>query len=121
MIAILSRVGVIGAGSMGTAVAQSLSRKVGEVIVFGRRQETVDSINRSSYNTSYFPDLRLNPNIRARLMDDRSALRGCKTVIIAVPSSEVRPVVSTIRDELGGTTLVTVAKGLEYYIAQDDE
>ncbi|NMC88035.1 MAG: NAD(P)-binding domain-containing protein, partial [Methanomicrobiales archaeon] len=43
--------GVIGAGSMGTAVAQSLSRKVGEVIVFGRRQETVDSINRSSYNT----------------------------------------------------------------------
>lgn len=114
MIAILSRVGVIGAGSMGTAVAQSLSREVGEVIVFGRRQETVDSINRSSYNTSYFPGLRLNPNIRARLMDDRSALRGCKTVIIAVPSSEVRPVVSTIRDELGGTTLVTVAKGLEY-------
>ncbi len=107
-------VGVIGAGSMGTAIAQSLSRRVGEVIIFGRRQETVDSINHSSCNTRYFPGLRLNSNICARQMDDRSDLKGCATVIIAVPSSEVRPVVNAIRDELRGKTLITVAKGLEY-------
>ncbi|MCC7554879.1 MAG: NAD(P)-binding domain-containing protein [Methanoculleus marisnigri] len=110
----ISTVGVIGAGSMGTAVAQSISRRVGEVIVFGRRQEIVDSINTDNCNKRYFPGLRLNPNIHARLMGDRQGLADCEAVIIAVPSSEVRFIVNATHDELTGKFLVTVAKGLEY-------
>lgn len=110
----ISKVGVIGAGSMGTAVSQSISRRAGEVIIFGRRQEVVDSINRDNCNMSYFPGLRLNPNIRARLMNDRTDIAGCAAVIIAVPSSEVRSIVNATRDELRGTVIITVAKGLEY-------
>jgi len=110
----LSAVGVIGAGSMGTAIAQSISRRAGEVIVFGRRQEIVDSINTDNRNANYFPGLRLNPNIRARLMGDRLDTADCAVVIIAVPSSEVRSIVSAARDELTGKVLITVAKGLEY-------
>ncbi|KLK87736.1 hypothetical protein SZ63_08935 [Methanoculleus sediminis] len=107
-------VGVIGAGSMGTAIAQSISRRAGEVIVFGRRQEVVDSINTDNYNKRYFPGLRLNPNIRARLMSDRLDIADCAAVIIAVPSSEVRAIVNATHDELTGKILITVAKGLEY-------
>lgn len=110
----LSAVGVIGAGSMGTAVAQSISRRVGEVIVFGRRQEVVDSINRDYRNATYFPGLRLRPNIHARLMNDRQDIADCEAVIIAVPSSEVRSVVSAAGDGLADRYLITVAKGLEY-------
>ncbi len=110
----ISKVGVIGAGSMGTAIAQSISRRAGEVIIFGRKREVVDSINVDNHNTNYFPGLRLNPNIRARLMNDISDITDCKAIIIAVPSSEVRSVVNAIRDELAGKILVTVAKGLEY-------
>ena len=110
----ISKVGVIGAGSMGTAIAQSISRRAGEVIVFGRRQEVVDSINTDNRNANYFPGLRLNPNIRARQMDERLDLADCAVVIIAVPSSEVRSIVTATHDELTGKFLITVAKGLEY-------
>ncbi|WP_301678188.1 NAD(P)H-dependent glycerol-3-phosphate dehydrogenase [Methanoculleus methanifontis] len=110
----ISKVGVIGAGSMGTAIAQSISRRAGEVIVFGRRQAVVDSINRDNCNSRYFPGLRLNPNIRARLMGDRLDVVDCAAVVIAVPSSEVRSIVSAAHEDLAGKFLVTVAKGLEY-------
>ncbi|KAF5084138.1 Glycerol-3-phosphate dehydrogenase [anaerobic digester metagenome] len=110
----ISKVGVIGAGSMGTAVAQSISRRAGEIIIFGRRREVVDSINTDNRNANYFPGLRLNPNIHARLMGDRLDVAGCPAVVIAVPSSEVRSVVSATRDELADKILITVAKGLEY-------
>ncbi|KDE54405.1 NAD(P)-binding domain-containing protein, partial [Methanoculleus sp. MH98A] len=110
----ISKVGVIGAGSMGTAIAQSISGRAGEVIVFGRKREVVDSINTDNCNKRYFPGLRLNPNIRARQMDERLDLADCEAVIIAVPSSEVRSIVTATHDELTGKFLVTVAKGLEY-------
>ncbi|WP_214084036.1 NAD(P)H-dependent glycerol-3-phosphate dehydrogenase [Methanoculleus sp.] len=110
----ISKVGVIGAGSMGTAVAQSISKRAGEIIIFGRKQEVVDSINNDRYNKNYFPGLHLNPNIRAMSMIDRPDIADCEAVIIAVPSSEVRSVVNATRDELAGQNLITVAKGLEY-------
>ncbi len=110
----ISKVGVIGAGSMGTAIAQSISRRAGEVFIFGRKKEIVDSINTDNRNANYFPGLRLNPNVRARLMGDRLDIADCAVVIIAVPSSEVRSIVNAAHDELTGKVLITVAKGLEY-------
>jgi glycerol-3-phosphate dehydrogenase (NAD(P)+) len=110
----IAKVGIIGAGSMGTALAQSISTRVEEVTLYGRRQEVADSVNHDRCNTSYFPGLRLNPNIRAKLISDSLDLADCEAIIIALPSSEVYSVVNTIWDELVDTTLITVAKGLEY-------
>ncbi|WP_292517452.1 NAD(P)H-dependent glycerol-3-phosphate dehydrogenase [Methanoculleus sp.] len=110
----IGNVGIIGAGSMGTALAQSISRQAGEVTIYGRRQEVVDSINHDRSNTNYFPGLLLNPNIHARLIGDGADIQDCEVVIIAVPSSEVRSVIHTIRDNVRGAILVTVSKGLEY-------
>ncbi|MDV4343095.1 NAD(P)-binding domain-containing protein [Methanoculleus sp. YWC-01] len=110
----ISKVGVIGAGSMGTALAQSISTRVEEVILYGRRREVVDSVNNLRCNKNYFPSLHLNPNIRAKLTSDSLDLADCEAIIITIPSSEVRSAVNTIRDELSDTILITVAKGLEY-------
>jgi len=110
----ISKVGVIGAGSMGTALAQSISTRVEEVILYGRRREVVDSVNNLRCNKNYFPSLHLNPNIRAKLTSDSLDLADCEAIIITIPSSEVRSAVNTIHDELSDTILITVAKGLEY-------
>jgi glycerol-3-phosphate dehydrogenase (NAD(P)+) len=109
-----SKIGVIGAGSMGTALAQSISTKAGEVVLYGRKQEVVDSINGDRYNKNYFPGLLLNPNIHARLISNGQDITKCDAIVIAVPSSEVRPVVSAISDGLADKILITVSKGLEY-------
>lgn len=110
----ISKVGIIGAGSMGTALAQSISNRVGEIVIYGRRQEVVDSINSDRCNRDYFPSLQLNPNIHARLISDRLDITDCEAIIIAVPSSEVRSIANTIGDELADTILIAISKGLEY-------
>lgn len=110
----ISKVGIIGAGSMGTALAQSISNRVGEVVLYGRSQEVIDSINSDQYNRNYFPGLRLNSNIHARLIKNRLDITDCEATIIAVPSSEVRPIANAFSDELADTILIAVSKGLEY-------
>jgi glycerol-3-phosphate dehydrogenase (NAD(P)+) len=110
----ISNVGVIGTGSMGTALAQSVSSRVGEVVLYGRRQDAVDSINNDRCNKDYFPGLLLNPNVRARLISNNLDISDCRAIIIAVPSNEVRTVVNAFCEELTDKILITVSKGLEY-------
>jgi len=110
----ISKIGIIGAGSMATALAQSVSTRAGEVVLYGRKQEVVDSINGDRYNKNYFPGLLLNPNISARLISNVHSITECDAIVIAVPSSEVRPVISAISDSLADKILITVSKGLEY-------
>jgi glycerol-3-phosphate dehydrogenase (NAD(P)+) len=110
----ISKVGVIGAGSMGTALAQSISTRVEEVVLYGRRREVVDSVNNLRCNKNYFPGLRLNLNIHAKLISDSQDIADCEAIIMTTPSSEVRSATNAIRDELADPILITVAKGLEY-------
>ena len=110
----ISRVGIIGAGSMGTALAQRISSRAEEVILYGRKQEVVNSINDDRCNPDYFPGLLLNPNIRARLIAGNHGLEDCQAVLIAVPSSEVRSIVHAISHDLANKVIITVSKGLEY-------
>ncbi|MDI6720684.1 MAG: NAD(P)-binding domain-containing protein [Methanomicrobiales archaeon] len=110
----ISKVGVIGAGSMGTALAQSISSRVENVVLYGRRRVIIDSINNTRCNSDYFPGLRLNPNIHAKIMQDSPDFADCEGIIITIPSSEVRSVIHAIHDELADPILITVAKGLEY-------
>lgn len=110
----IAKVGIIGAGSMGTALAQSISSRAGEVILYGRKQEIVDSINYNRYNRDYFPGLSLSPNVCARPIGTKPDIADCEAVIIAVPSSDVRSIVNAINHDLADKVIITVSKGLEY-------
>lgn len=110
----ISKIGVVGAGSMGTALAQNISNKTEEVVLYGRNQEVIDSINNDKCNENYFPGLVLNSNIHARLIDNKPSIMDCDGIIIAVPSSNVRSIVNAISYELADKVIITVSKGLEY-------
>ena len=58
------RVTVLGAGSWGTTVA-SLAARNAETLIWARRRETVDEINREHRNSSYLKELPLNRKLRA--------------------------------------------------------
>ncbi len=58
-------VSVFGAGSCGTAFAQSLARSGHRVLLWCRNPEQVKSINRNGYNPSYVKDYHLSPLIHA--------------------------------------------------------
>lgn len=59
------KVGVVGAGAMGTALAQMIAENVDEVLLYARRKSIADTINNTGYNEEYYPNIKVQPNIRA--------------------------------------------------------
>lgn len=102
----------MGSGSWGTAFAATLADAGCDVVVWGRRQEVVDQINRGS-NEDYLPGIPLPTALRATA-DVEAALAERDLVVLAVPSQ-------TLRDNLKGWTeliptdaaVVSLMKGVE--------
>ena len=106
-------VGVIGAGSLGTAIAQIMSENVNEVLLHVRKSELCDDINNNGYNTQYYPSQKLKENIKATVeLDD---LKKCEIIFLAIPSSAFRETLKNLKEVISNDTiLVTTAKGIEY-------
>ena len=106
-------VGVIGAGSLGTALAQVIAQNVDEVNLLLRRQSLADSINDTGFNTEYYPNTRLMENIRATT--DYDDLKDCRVIFLAIPSSAFRQTLDNLKSIVSDrTVLVTAVKGIEY-------
>ena len=107
------KVGIIGAGSLGTALAQTIAQNVDDVILHLRRQSLADDINGTRFNTEYYPNVRLMDNIRATT--DLNDLADCKVIFLSIPSSAFRQTLDSLKDVASADTiLVTTAKGIEY-------
>ena len=106
-------VGVIGAGAFGSAISQQLSKNLDEVILLLRNENLCDDINSKGYNTKYYPNVKLNDNIRATL--DISDLKDCDVIFLTIPSSAYRSTLDELKKVLADDViLVTTAKGIEY-------
>ena len=61
----IDRVGIVGGGAWGTALAQSLRRAGRDVLLWAREPEVVASINEKHVNAPFLPGIALDPAIRA--------------------------------------------------------
>ena len=106
-------VGVIGAGSLGTAISQTISENVDQLLLHVRKQDLCDDINNTGYNTHYYPNNKLNDNIKATT--DLNDLKNCEIIFLAIPSSAFRSTLKNLKEIIPkDTILVTTAKGIEY-------
>ncbi|MFO1519605.1 MAG: NAD(P)H-dependent glycerol-3-phosphate dehydrogenase [bacterium] len=104
---------VIGGGSFGTALASLLARNGRRVLLWVRRTEQANEINRRHTNHLYFPDQSLPEALRATA-DLKSAVSGTPVVILAVPSKSFREIARRVGDHLTGEQVVLhVTKGIE--------
>jgi glycerol-3-phosphate dehydrogenase (NAD(P)+) len=104
---------ILGAGSLGTALAKLLAPKLESVVLISIEQECVDGINREHRNPKYLVDVALPEHVRATT-DHREAL-GQPLVIFAVPTVGIRPEAEKLA-ALGlpaSTPLLSCAKGIE--------
>lgn len=107
------KVGVIGAGALGTAISQQISKNVSQLILFLRNRGLCDDINNLGYNTQYYPNSRLNDNIRASV--DIDDLSDCDIIFLAIPSSAFRQTLRDLQPVVKkDAVIVTTAKGIEY-------
>jgi len=106
------RVSVLGAGSFGTTIAHLTSQNA-PTMLWCRRPETADEVNREHTNARYLPDYRLAPELRATASLDE-AVRDADVVVMGVPSHGMREVLGEVaRSIRPWVPVVSLAKGLE--------
>lgn len=109
----MGKIGIIGSGSLGTALAQTVSDNVSEVLLYSRRSELVEVMNTTRYNRDYYPNIRLKDNIVAT--NSYEDLKSCDIIILTIPSSAFDQTLKVLKNYLNrDTILVTTAKGIDY-------
>lgn len=103
------KIGVIGGGAWGTALAQVAARGNREVLLWAREDEVVESINADHVNSVFLSAVPLPETIRAT--GDLSELNGCDALLVVTPAQHVRSVLGQLN--IGDTPLVLCAKGIE--------
>ena len=108
------RIGVIGAGAWGTALAKVLSECGHKVAIWCNEAETAADINGERRNERFLPDVALPRSIVADI-DPLAVATGKDVIILAVPSPYLMGVVKRILSAPnvmdGESLIVTVTKG----------
>ena len=104
------KIGVIGSGSWGTAIAMLLARNGYEAKILSRSDDTVKGINNHNKNQRCFPDILLDKKITATT--DVNELYQYDTIFIVLPVQEIRSflVTNQIPKHIN---LVLCSKGIE--------
>ncbi|WP_117211850.1 NAD(P)H-dependent glycerol-3-phosphate dehydrogenase [Allorhizocola rhizosphaerae] len=104
---------VLGAGSWGTAFAKILGDAGNDVVLWARRPEIADGVNRDGRNPDYLSGTPLGLHVSAT-SDPVAALAGAEIVVLAVPSQTLRANLAQWRPYLApNSTLTSLMKGIE--------
>ncbi|HWP39207.1 MAG TPA: NAD(P)H-dependent glycerol-3-phosphate dehydrogenase [Gemmatimonadales bacterium] len=107
------KVGVVGAGSWGTTLADLLARKGHQVRIWAREPEVVSAINRTHFNPVYLPGAPLAPALKAAPTIGE-VVREAELVICVPPSHAMRAVGKEIAAAVSASAvIVSASKGLE--------
>jgi len=106
------RMAVVGAGSWGTTVA-SLAAENTPTVLWARRQDVADTINRDHRNPAYLGDRDLSASLRASVSLEET-VAGADVVVMAVPSQGFREVLTEAAAHVRPwVPVVSLSKGLE--------
>ena len=104
---------VLGAGSMATAVSFLMASNGYEVLMWARRREVADVINRKKVNVEYMPWLVLPEKVKATT-DIRECIEFADSIILAIPSRGVVKLCEELRSlSVHGKTWLSVVKGMD--------
>lgn len=81
----MAKVGVLGAGSWGTALALQLARNGHEVFLWGHNPEAIKALCQERQNTRYLPNHPF-PNNLHPTADLHEAITGAEMLLLVVPS-----------------------------------
>jgi glycerol-3-phosphate dehydrogenase (NAD(P)+) len=109
----LMKIGVIGAGSWGTTLADLLARKGHDVCLWIYESDLAERMVRTRENDLYLPGFPLAPNLTCS--SDLAAVTTERDLLLLVPPSQVmRTVMRQALPHIAErTVLVTAAKGIE--------
>ena len=108
----IDRVGILGAGAWGTALAHVLAHGGRDVLLWARRGELAEAINATHVNAPYLPAVTLPPALRATSRPED--LAHCEVLLLVTPAQHMRAIAARFAPLIGGDTpLVLCSKGIE--------
>ncbi len=109
----MKKVGVIGAGSWGTALAITLSGKGHQVKIWDVNPEHLQELEANRENVRYLPDIKFNDNLQIAATIEE-AIAGADMVLFSAPAQFFRGALDNAMPYLKPEMiLVNVAKGIE--------
>jgi len=108
----MKRIGIIGGGAWGTALATAARRAGRGVVLHARETEVVTSINQSHENALFLPGIPLDGAIWAT--SDPAEAVDADAVLLAAPAQHLRAVTTNLAPHWrAGIPAVICAKGIE--------
>ncbi len=109
----MAAIGVIGAGSWGTTLADMLAKKGHEVTLWAYEAELVKEMEETRVNSTFLAGISLSPLLRFTTSLQEAA-SGKDIVLFVAPTQVFRGVLRGVLPFLSeGTLLVNAAKGIE--------
>lgn len=107
------KIGVIGNGSFGTAIANLLTYNGHQVTLYGRNKDAINLMKKTRMNDHYLPYVILSDKI-TYTNNIRTAVKGKDIIVYAVPTQKFREVSKkTSKYVEDGAIAVNLAKGIE--------
>lgn len=108
----MKRIGVLGGGAWGTALAQVCARAGLEPLIWAREPEVVEAIVRTRSNPLFLPGVTLEAAISATA--DARELLAADAILAVTPAQHLRAILTPLAAEMRpGTPVVLCAKGVE--------
>jgi glycerol-3-phosphate dehydrogenase (NAD(P)+) len=108
----MQRIGIVGGGAWGTALAVTARRAGRDVVLWAREAEVVTAVNQRHENPLFLPGIAVDPAIAAT--GDVAAAASADAVLLVVPAQHLRAVADAIAPTLRpGAAVVICAKGVE--------
>ncbi|MCB9990622.1 MAG: NAD(P)-dependent glycerol-3-phosphate dehydrogenase [Rhodospirillales bacterium] len=108
----MQKIGIIGAGAWGTALAQCMAGGGMDVLIWAREPEVAESINTKHENELFIPGVPLNPAIEATTSMSKTA--DCDTILIVTPAQHVRSTLESLKGDIAEhKPIVICSKGIE--------
>ncbi|MCF4099972.1 NAD(P)H-dependent glycerol-3-phosphate dehydrogenase [Maritalea mediterranea] len=103
---------VVGAGAWGSALAHTLGLGGRSVVLCGRDDVAIRTINEERRNPHYLKTVEMDARVTAQLGYD--GIEAAQAVLLVVPAQASRAVLAEIgADRLAGQSIILCAKGLE--------
>lgn len=106
------KIGVIGGGAWGTALAQTLTLAGRDVLLWAHEAETVREINEDHANTTFLAGVALDPRLKATA--SFADLGDRELILLVPPAQHLRRIAADLIDHIGpDVPLMICAKGIE--------
>ncbi len=105
------KISVLGAGAWGTTIANLLSEKGFNVMIWAKEKEVAKNINEHSENSIFLKGIKLSKNLKAS--NDLKGVLSSEIIINAIPTQYIRTTLKKHSQYLKDSYILSLSKGIE--------